>query len=877
MGAISALSGYALGESEALVGGVGPKRAFDWDAGSDPEQYPPDCPVDFTHLKLELTFADLMSRSFEGTASLTMRPIHDDVKELTLNAVDLRIDDVRVGGATKFTHDYDGRRLRLHFAAPLPMDADTTVAIRYGCVDPAYGMVWALPDEAYPDRPLVIHSQGEAEYARHWFPCLDSPVDRCSSEVLVTVPEPFIAISNGKLMNRKGDPRAKTTVFHYLQQQPHVFYLVSLVIGQFNEVSDKWRNVEVQYFLPPGKGEFAKLTYGKTPRMLDFFSKRLGFDYPYAKYSQVNVPLFMFGGMENTSATTMSDSAILTPRASIDQDLEGLVSHELAHQWFGDLITCRSWKHIWLNEGFATFMADVWDQEEKGRDDYLYEFWKRYDSVAGNDQAGEGPPMTFGDYRHPDEVFRFKGSMPYSKGSCVLHMLRSMLGDELFWDGVGRYIQTYAHQQVETEDFRRAMESVSGRNLEHFFTQWVYRPGVPHLNVAYDWNSGEQTATVTVRQTQRIDEVSPALHFPLPLYFRAGGEAVTHSLPVDEKKEVYRRRFETKPDLFCVDPEAGVLSKTELEMPREMWLTLLAQGPTGVTRAMAASHLGKSDRPEAVEALRSTVANAEEHWTVRAEAAGALGAMKSNRARDALLGLLREPESLAAHKVRAAVVSAAGAYDEAEVGAAVAPFAEADASERVEASATAALGRIRAFDSSNLLVANADKESFWDQIRMAAIGALAARNDPPAIEVAMKYAAYGQEDRLRPVAIRALGRLARENSERRAELRAVIARWLTDPQDRVVWASIEALADIGDAESTAAIRGLLGAAVKERTRHMAEDALARARPDSEPEGVKALRDEVIELRQQINRLRDRVRTDQDEDAPTKARSDSGEE
>lgn len=838
------------------------EKPFDTQTGVDPNNYPPNCPVDFRHLKLELLFEDLTSRSFAGTATITLRPVHESVTTLTLNAVDFSIEDVSISGGRTLRYDYDDERLFLSFAEPLPIDTDTSLSIRYRCVEPINGMVWAIPDEAYPNRPLVIHTQGETEYARYWFPCLDYPIDRCTSEIIATVPSPFLAISNGELIHRRDDPRTGRTTFHYRQEVPHVFYLVSLVIGRFDEIKDKWRDIDVQYFVPPGQGELAKLTYGRTPEMMEHFSDLLGYDYPYAKYSQVNVPLFLFGGMENTSATTMTDTALLTPRAALDQNLEGLISHELAHQWFGDLLTCRGWKHIWLNEGFATFMASVWKEQSKGRDDYLYEFWLRFQQVAENDRTDYGAGIIFPDYRHPFDTFWHKGAMPYSKGSCVLHMLRHELGDELFWRAIRAYVRAHANQQVETNDLRRAFETVTGRSLEQFFQQWIVRPGIINLEVDYDWDSANNLATVAATQTQLIERETPAFNVPLDLFFRVGEEEITTTIWLSERKEVYRRTFSHKPDLFCVDPNAGLLMKLECNKPRSLWLTQLAEGPTTISRCVAAKHLAKHNRPEVVEALRAKAAQQDEHWSVRSEAAAALSAMRSNRARDALLALLQDKAAIADHKVRAAVIEGASGYDTVEVGRAIAPFARSDPSSNVEAVATTALGQVRAFDAQDILIKNADKESYSHQIRIAAIEALAERDDPPAIDVALKYAAYGRHDRVRPVAMRALGRLARDHRDRRREIRAFLIRGLTDPQHRTVLASIDALADIGDAESTAALRQLLSGSPEPRAYNAAVDALKRAKPETESEAVRALRRTVDELREEVNKLRERLEAPQ---------------
>lgn len=849
-----AWSGFVAGSVAA-----GPKP-FDPETGVDPHTYPPDCPVDFTHLKLELDFAGLFEKSFAGVATLTVRPVHEFVQSLPLDAVDLKLESVTDGAGQPIRYDYDGQKITLLFDGALPTDRDTDIVVRYRCVDPQEGMIFALPDEHYQHRPLCMHTQGETEYARYWFPCLDYPVDRCTTEIIVAVPQPYIAIANGALVSRREDPAAKTTTFHYRQDVPHTFYLVSLIIGEFDEVSEEWRGIPVQYFVPPGRGKDAMRTFGRTPEMMEHFSNLLGVPYPYAKYAQTCVQLFQFGGMENTSATTLVDTCVHDERSSIDDDSDGLIAHELAHQWFGDLITCRGWQHLWLNEGFATFMDSIWTEYFKGREEYLYEFWKRYQGVTGADttDSTDRAGILFHDYEHSDDTFGHKGSLVYSKGSCVMHMLRHQLGDELFWRSMQKYVQTYQNTQAETDDLRRTFEAVTGRNLEQFFDQWVARPGTPQVEVGYAWDAETSLATVTVTQTQHIDRNTPAFAAPLDLYFRVDGQEVRHRMNLVERKEVYTARFDAKPELFCVDPEVGLLMRLTENKPTDMWEHQLAEGPTSVARCMAVRALAKESRPEAVEHLHAAAAKISEHWTVRVEAADALGDHQTPDAREALLALLADPKVIEDHKVRRALVSAAGKYDRPEVGEVLAKFAQSDASYHVEAAATRALGNVKSYDAAALLTANADKYSPDNNIRYAAIDALTERGDPQAFEVAKKYAAYGQDDRIRGAAIRALGRIGRDERERRDEIRPMLVEWLSDEHVRAVEASIDALAEMADEESLAALRRFSGGGAREVFRKQASDALVRAKPDEDSETVRSLRGTVEDLHRQIEALQERL-------------------
>lgn len=854
-------------------------RPFDATDGADPRHYPREFPVDFKHLRLQLTFADLTSKSFDGVAALTMRAVRDDVTVLKLDAVDLDIDRVTDEAGQDIRFDHDARELTLYFDLPLPTGSDTVATIHYRCVDPLEGMYFALPDESYADRPLVVHTQGETDTSRYWFPCLDDPGDRLTTELIVTVPAPYFALSNGRLIKATDDdtnwPQRMTT-YHWRQNVPHVFYLVSLVIGEFDEVKDMWRDVPVSYYVPKGRAADAKRTYQNTPRIMEYFSQLLGVDYPFEKYAQVNVPMFNYGGMENTSATTITDRALLDERAAIDNDHEGLISHELAHQWFGDLITCRSWPHVWLNEGFATFMASLWREKYFGREDYLNEFWQRFQSVAAADDTTTPGAVVLADYSFSFEPFFHKGALAYSKGSCVLHMLRHQLGDELFWKAMQVYTRRFRETQVETADLRRVFEEVTGRSLERFFQQWLYRPGVPHITVEYTWHAEHKVAEVSIKQTQHIAEKTPAFAFPLDLYFRAGGEVVTTTIDITSRTDGYRRRFETAPDLFCVDPYAGLLMKLTCEKPLTMWLTQLAQGPTLVSKMVATRNLADKNRPEVIAALAKTLDDSALHWSLRSEAAKALGTMNTTDAMHALVRSLTtgerttEPQAPATGsplpyfagitdpRTRLAAVQALTRYDRPEAANVLLRFADADPSYSVEAAATSGLGRMHCCNVLSTLQANVHKNSYFNKIREAALNALAELDAREGIPLAKRYAAYGHHDRLRPVAIRALGRLGHREDDR-DDVRDFLTALLTDPQDRTVEAAVEALGDLGDAKSRSAIKKRLAGFAKPQLRRTAKQVLKRMTdPKSEHPSVTNIRTSIDDMRDTIEKLEKRL-------------------
>ncbi len=788
---------HATGEQAAGGQAAGHAVAEESESTALGNRFPPDRLVDFTHLKLELEFDDFIKKSFRATATHTLRAIAAGGRRVRFDAVRLNIIAITVNGESTSRFSYDGKQLVVETPDDLPTDRDTVIAIEYECIAPVEGMHFVLPDETYPHRRPQIHTLGQPEYNRHWLPCHDFPNERATTEMLITVPRGFSVLSNGELVERRDV--GETTVFHWRQDSAHVAYLISLVVGSFAVVEDTWRGIPVTYWVQPGKEEDARRALGRTPEMMTFFSDLLDYAYPYAQYAQACVHQFQLGGMEHTSATTLYDQLVFDKRAAIDHDQEGLIAHELVHQWFGDLITCRSWEHVWLNEGFATFFDDVWYEHSKGHDQGSYDRWFKFRDVAGLGREGDTDPLLWRRYEHPRETFQHGDYLPYGKGSSLLHMLRHQLGQEVFIRGIREYVRRFAGREVETNDFRGVMEWVAGRNLELFFADWAYRPGAPRLSVDYEWDDESRSAVVKIEQTQDIDENRPAFAMPLDLYFRSAGEELTVTVDVFRRKETFRRRFDDPPDLFCVDPQAGVLKTLECRKPRPMWLGQLRQGPTVASRCEAAAQLKHWDRPEVVEALGESLADAGEFWGVRAQSAYALGSMQSHRALRTLLDALVADGALSGaenSKVRAAAARALGFYRSSEVTATLVRLAEQDESYAVEAAATRAIGSAGRREALSTLAANVNKESYQDQIRKAAVWALGELGEAGGVESCMRVAGYGHHDRTRPIAIEALGKLALLGHDTEA-IESLLIRLLHDPERRAQVAAVEVLGKLG--------------------------------------------------------------------------------
>src|SRR5688572_16126141 len=457
-----------------------------------------DRKVDVKHIRLEVAL-DFKAKSVRGTATHAFVPILGNVESLELDCVDIAVKRVRMKGRPRplsFTNA-DGT-LSVKFPRPLAAGRTAEISIEYSAT-PRRGLYFCGPDADYPARRVEAWTQGQDQDSRHWFPCFDYPNQKATTEVIATVPASMTALSNGRLVGKSVNRTKGTATFHWRQGIRHVSYLVTLVAGDYEAIRYRWRKVPMTVWAPRGMAADARRACDRTPRMMEFLSRFTGRPYPYEKYDQVFVQDFIFGGMENTTATTLTDTALLDRRIVLDHNMDSLVAHELAHQWFGDLLTCRDWSHAWLNEGFATYFDALYREHDLGRDEYLMNVLALRDNYFSEDGGHYRRAIVNKRYRDPVELF---DRHLYEKGALVLHMLRNLLGDDLFRRSIRRYVATHAEGSVETVDLRRAVEAETGLNLEYFFDQWVFKAGHPDIKATFAWDEKRSTAVVSVKQVQ---------------------------------------------------------------------------------------------------------------------------------------------------------------------------------------------------------------------------------------------------------------------------------------------------------------------------------------------------------------------------------------
>jgi aminopeptidase N len=808
---------------------------FDATTGTRGAVYPPHRLVDFTHMKLAITIADMNTPKATAQQTLSFAPIGGPVSTITLDAKGLSIDSVECRilaqqdsqaakpAATTFKHN--GRTLTINFDPPLPKGQSTDLVISYRIEDPKLGLVWTPESPAWPGRAAQLHTQGQPQTNSYWFPCHDFPNERLSTELLVTAPAGYEVSSNGRLVGRtrkiltSDDATGRRDLlaheeWHFLQEQPHVNYLVSLVVGKFDVVDVAPKGpVPMPVYVPPGRGKDVKGTYGRTPEMVAHFGTILDEPYPWAKYAQLVVWNFGAGGMENTSATTMYDTAIFAAADQEDHDLDGLISHELGHQWFGDLITCNSWEHIWLNEGFATYMTCLWMERRDGFAAYQQTVKGSMDGTAGADKpdAPNQVGMVSKIYTHPWETFR-RPANPYGKGCSILHMLRMKLGDAVFFKGIQTYVDRHKFQTVETADLRRTLEQVSGESLEQFFTQWCYRPGVPSLVVTPAFDAASSTLTITVEQTQKIDGDNPAFEFELPVLVRGGATAPEHRIRVTGRSTTVTIPCEQAPSCIIVDPMMTVLASMEVKQDEAAFLAQLEHGPTPASRITALKGLrGDVRSSKALESMRQLVLDSTQPAWLRSEAVRTLGACKS-------AGDLRALATthIDAWEVREALTSelpglargddgdsAAGADHIARL---LIDRAAKDSSLRVRCAALRGIGTLKSKAGLPLVLEALTQDSQSDGLRQAALEALASFDDAAYLPRVLACTQPGFDSRTRPHAVGIAVRLAHHNPDAVFE---VLSKLLTDRELRTARAAGEGLVQMKHPKAAEAITAAL--------------------------------------------------------------------
>ncbi|MDZ8055029.1 MAG: M1 family aminopeptidase [Aulosira sp. ZfuVER01] len=829
--------------------------------------YNPDRPGQVEHIFLDLGL-DIPNQSYSGNCNIRLLPVRNGIDSLTLDAVNLNIKSVQVDEVEQ-KFDYDGEQLFIKLSSPTQVGKRLLIAIAYSVEKPQRGIYFIQPDKHYPNKPTQVWTQGEDEDSRFWFPCFDYPGQLSTSEIRVRVPKPLVAISNGELIDTQEDGKYK--IYHWSQQEIHPTYLMTLAIGDFAEIRDEWQGKPVTYYVEKGREADAKRSMGKTPRMIEFLSEKYGYTYAYPKYAQVCVDDFIFGGMENTSTTLLTDRCLIDERAALDnRNTESLVVHELAHQWFGDLVVIKHWSHAWIKEGMASYSEVMWTEHEYSSQEAAYYRLLEARSYFSEDSGRYRRPMVTHVYREAIELY---DRHIYEKGSCVYHMIRAELGEELFWQAIHTFVQDNAHKTVETVDLLRAIEKATGRNLTFLFDQYVYRGGHPNFKVAYAWDGDANLAKVTVTQTQvKNNDNKELFDLKIPIgfgYAQSGAfpQIKTFTVRVNQQEQSFYFPLETKPQFISFDIGNNYLKTVTLEYPIPELRAQLEFEPDPLSRIYAAEALAKKGSLEATKALSASLIN-DPFWGVRVEVAKQLAEIKLDQAFDGLVIGLQDKSPY----VRRAVVDALANIKTTESYKAVKGLVQdGDSSYYVESAACRAIGAIASANLDEkpreekvlkLLKSVLEERAGWNEVvRSGAIAGLAElKTSEAALNLLLEYTKLGVPQALRLATIRALGKISVGQSP--VNLERILERLAELAKETFFLTQVAVVTALGQMETPKAIgilRSLADQTPDGRVRRYADEEITKVQKNIGTENaLRNLREELDQLKQQNQELRSRL-------------------
>jgi aminopeptidase N len=839
--------------------------------------YTPDRPGQVEHIALDLAF-DIPKRHYSGTCTIRLNPVRTGIQRLTLDAVSLTIHSVKADRLAQ-AFDYDGEQLTLHLTTPTIAGQPITLEIAYSVDNPQRGIYFIAPDQHYPDKPVQVWTQGEDEDSRFWFPCFDYPGQLATSELRVQISQPLIAVSNGELIGC--DDRGDYRIYHWYQKQVHPSYLMTLAVGDFAEIQDEWQGKPVTYYVEKGREAQARISMGKTPKMMSFLSQKYGYAYPYPKYAQVCVDDFIFGGMENTSTTLLTDRCLLDERAALDNlNTESLVVHELAHQWFGDLVVIKHWSHAWIKEGMASYAEIMWMEAEYGPDAAAYYRLNEARSYLDEDSTRYRRPIVTHVYREAIELY---DRHLYEKGACVYHMIRAELGEDLFWSAIATFVNDNAHTTVETVDLLRAIEKATGRNFLYLFDQYVYRGGHPDYTVAYSWDSENHLSKVTVTQTQAKDNSDRAnlfdLKIPIAFGYLTSPSAATpptdpvttatlksQTLRIHEQQQTFYFPLEQKPDFVSFDAGNAILKTVVLDYPLPELKAQLQHDPDPLSRIYAAEALAKKGGLEAVNAL-SKALQSEPFWGVRMEIATNLATIKLDQAFAGLVVGLQDDNA----RVRRFTVEALAQIKTRESYAVIKPLAiTGDPSYYTEAAALRSLASIATTLLDEQITADTlallqsvlqDRQGWNEVVRAGAIAALSQmKTSEVALNLILDYTVPGIPQALRLAAIRALGPIS--TGQGKPNLERILSRLNELSRETFFLTQVATASALGKMETTRAIALLQSLADQTpdgRVRRIAEEQIQTVQKNAgSDQSIKQLREEFDQLKKENQSLKSRL-------------------
>ncbi len=608
---------------------------------------------------------ELSKKSVSGSVSTVIKANADGVNKIEFDAFDLAISKVTGLADAELEWNYNGKILKIFWKEPFKQDEKREVTVFYSVTEPVGGMYFYVPDKHYPERPELVFIDNETQKARYWMPCIDHPSVRCTLDFQLTAKKEYTFLANGKLISETENSDNTKTV-HWSADVPCPVYLLTFVIGELNSYEDipvDLGNGEIpvvyygsKYFSP----DDLKRTLGQTPRMLKWFYEKFKVAIPYPKYYQYITP-HNFGAMENMSLVSWDDTFILDEihEKEFKKNVDQVNIHEMAHSWFGNLVGTKDFTHSWLKEAWATYLELVWFEDEYNIDEFNYKLYEAADIYFMEANNAYQRSIVTNKYAKSWNIF---DSHLYQGAALRLHMLRKIMGDEIFWQAATDYLETYSYKNIETVDFQRTMEKHAKISLQKFFDQWLYGPGYPQLKASFDYDDERKLVNIKIEQQQVNPEKSiPAFNFLLEVQLETEkGVFETKVFEIKDKEHTFYFSAPHKPLQVRIDPDYKLLHTLDFNPGKDLLRYQLVNG-NAIGRILAAHELAKDGGINNIRAISEAYKN-EKFWGARVQFAGALAAAESFDGVEEMLQLLKvEKDPLVLHHL---ILSLQGKRDE---------------------------------------------------------------------------------------------------------------------------------------------------------------------------------------------------------------------
>jgi aminopeptidase N len=655
---------------------------------------------------------DIDRKSFDGEMTATLSALKDGLETCVLDAEEFVVTSILSDWGDPLKFEQTEKELLVRLPRPYRLGEILSFTCFYHGRDPKIGLRFY---EESPQNPPLVASDSWPDHVHHWFPCFDYPNDKVTHELIATVKSGFKVASNGRLVCVAEDKAAGTTTFHWSQDLPHSTYLIVLSAAPYIVVQDSYKTIPVNYWVYPQDEKKALPTYGKTPRMIEFFSRIFDYDYPWSKYDQISVPFG--GGAESTSATVIGHGIMVDARDEADFSTDMIVSHELAHQWWGDLITLRSWAHTWMNESFGTYSDYLYCRYEMGDDEGAVDLQGKLNVYLREAKTRYIRPIVSDRYDRPQDMF---DAHSYPKGALVLHMLRNLVGDEPFFKILSYFLHRYAFDAVDTNDFIRSVRTVTGQNLDWFFDQWLFKPGHPVFDIKSEWDEARKIVRLKVAQVQDFSQGVPVFRVPVDVKIVTPKGTDIKRVWIREREESFEFLAEAKP--LLVRFNEGNILIMEMTFPKErdeLLYQLKADDVIGRMGAAGELILRFKDDPKTVDGLGASV-QSDPFWAVRKSAIEALAQIKSPKVPATLKKACADANS----QVRAAALTALGDLKDRGLAEFYKDLFKKDGSVRVQAEILRALGKTGDPSVVPFLKQSASVSSHQDMVKTAAESAL---------------------------------------------------------------------------------------------------------------------------------------------------------